>query len=122
MDRVQVAQHAEDLGRGACFYERLLGAPPVARFDPPGLLFFNLGQTRLLLETSAPSALLYLRVEDVGTRTEELRAVGVPVETEPHTIFHHNDDSLGPAGCDEWQSFLSDSEGNPVALVSHDMP
>lgn len=122
MDLVQVAQHAEDLDRAARFYEQLLGAPPVARFDPPGLLFFNLGRTRLLLETSAPSALLYLRVEDVRTRTEELRAVGVPVETEPHTIFHHEDDSLGPAGSDEWQAFIRDSEGNLVALVSHNTP
>ncbi|HET8765987.1 MAG TPA: VOC family protein, partial [Pedococcus sp.] len=46
----QVAQRATDLDRAARFYERLLGSPPLARFDPPGLLFFSLGDgTRLLL-------------------------------------------------------------------------
>ena len=32
-------------------------------------------------------------------------------------IFRHQDDSLGPAGHDEWQAFIRDSEGNLVALV-----
>jgi methylmalonyl-CoA/ethylmalonyl-CoA epimerase len=116
----QVAQHAEDLDRAAAFYERLLGSPPLARFDPPGLLFFSLGGgTRLLLETAASSALLYLAVDDVPTRIEELRVDGVVVEAEPHLIFSHTDDTLGPAGSDEWMAFIRDSEGNLVGLVSH---
>lgn len=115
----QVAQHAEDLDRAAAFYERLLGSPPLARFDPPGLLFFGLGDTRLLLEEGASSALLYLAVDDVPTRIEELRADGVVVEAEPHVIFSHTDDTLGPAGSDEWMAFIRDSEGNLVGLVSH---
>ena len=36
---VQIAQHAEDLDRAARFYTELLGSGPVARYDPPGLLF-----------------------------------------------------------------------------------
>jgi methylmalonyl-CoA/ethylmalonyl-CoA epimerase len=116
----QVAQHAEDLDRAAAFYERLLGSPPLARFDPPGLLFFGLGDgTRLLLERAASPALLYLSVDDVVTRIEDLRADGVVVETEPHVIFSHTDDTLGPAGSDEWMAFVRDSEGNLVGLVSH---
>jgi len=116
----QVAQHADDLDRAATFYERLLGRPPAGRFDPPGLLFFVLdGGTRLLLERGAPSSLLYLRVPDVRTRLQELRADGVVVEAEPHVIFRHTDDSLGPAGAEEWMAFVRDSEGNLVGLVSH---
>ena len=115
----QVAQRATDLDRAAAFYERLLGSPPLARFDPPGLLFFSLGDgTRLLLEAGAPSSLLYLRVEDVGATVERLRADGVPVETEPHVIFSHEDDTLGPAGTDEVMAFVRDSEGNLVGLVA----
>lgn len=119
MELVQVAQHADDLDRAADFYRTLLGAEPAGRFDPPGLLFFRLGGTRLLLERGAPSSLLYLRVPDVRVTVEELRARGVAVEGEPHVIFRHDDDALGPAGHDEWQAFVRDSEGNLVGLVSH---
>ena len=117
----QVAQHADDLDRAAEFYEQLLGAPPIARFEPPGLLFFSLGEgTRLLLEGGAPPAMLYLSVADVRATVEELRERGVSIEVEPHVIFSHTDDSLGPAGNDEWMAFFRDSEGNLVGLVSHE--
>jgi methylmalonyl-CoA/ethylmalonyl-CoA epimerase len=33
-------------------------------------------------------------------------------------IFTHHDDKLGPAGHDEWQAFILDSEGNTVGLVA----
>jgi hypothetical protein len=46
---VQVAQQAEDLDRAGACYERLLGQRAVARFDPPGLLFFEVGGVRLPL-------------------------------------------------------------------------
>jgi len=65
MELVQVAQHAQDLDRAAAFYTRLLGTEPVARFDPPGLLFYGLDGVRLLLDAGAPSSLLYLRVDDL---------------------------------------------------------
>ena len=122
MDLVQVAQHADDLERASRFYELLLGEPAVATFDPPGLVFFRLGGTRLLLDRLAPSALHYLRVDDVRERVEALRAQGVTVESEPHVIFRHDDDTLGPAGHDEWHAFVRDSEGNLVGLVSHALP
>ena len=115
----QVAQHARDLDRARRFYAQLLGADPVATFDPPGLVFFDLGEVRLLLDRAAPSALLYLKVGDVHSRIEELRALNVHVETEPHVIFNHDDDTLGPAGTDEWMAFIKDNEGNTVGLVSH---
>jgi methylmalonyl-CoA/ethylmalonyl-CoA epimerase len=118
MELVQVAQHADDLQRASEFYELLLGEKPIATFDPPGLVFFRFGDTRLLLDRVAPSALLYMRVDDVRTRIDELSAQGVTVDTPPHQIFTHEDDSLGPAGHEEWQGFVKDSEGNLVGLVS----
>jgi methylmalonyl-CoA/ethylmalonyl-CoA epimerase len=120
MQLVQVAQHAEDLDRAAAFYSDLLGCPPAGRFDPPGLLFFDLAGTRLLLETGAPSAVLYLRVESVRESAAVLRAQGTAIETEPHVIFTHDDDTLGPAGTDEWMTFIRDSEGNLLGLVSQE--
>jgi len=116
---VQIAQHADDLDRASAFYEQLLGHPAAAKYDPPGLLFFTLDGTRLLLEQSAPSAVIYLGVEDVRSKVEELRSLGVAIENEPHVIFSHEDDTLGPAGTDEWMAFIRDSEGNLVGLVSH---
>ncbi|MGN6220667.1 MAG: VOC family protein [Microbacterium sp.] len=117
MRLLQVAQRADDLDRASAFYETLLGAPPTARFDPPGLLFFDLDGVRLLLDRNAPSALLYLRVDDVVATLERLGA-DVEVVSPPHVIFTHEDDTLGPAGHEEWQAFVKDSEGNTVGLIS----
>jgi methylmalonyl-CoA/ethylmalonyl-CoA epimerase len=116
---IQIAQRADDLSRATEFYRRLLRSEPTGEFDPPGLVFFNLDGTRLLLDRVAPSALIYIGVDDVRARIEELRADGVEVEGEPHVIFQHEDDALGPAGTDEWMAFVKDSEGNTVGLVSH---
>lgn len=117
---IQIAQHADDLERASAFYEKLLGHPAAAEFDPPGLLFFVLGDTRLLLEQGAPSATIYFEVDGVRRTIEKLRADGVTIEAEPHVIFQHEDDRLGPAGHDEWMAFVRDSEGNLVGLVSYE--
>ena len=114
---LQVAQHAADLDRAAGFYERLLGAPPSARFDAAGLLFFDLDGVRLLLGPEAPSTALYLEVPDVDAAVVRLRADGVQVVSEPHLRFEHPDDTLGPAGSAEWHAFLRDPDGNLVGLV-----
>ncbi len=119
MGLVQVAQRAEDLERASAFYSELLGVAPSATYDPPGLVFFDLGGTRLMLEGNAPSAVLYLAVDDIDATVERLRASGVTIESDPHVIFSHADGTLGPAGTDEWQAFVRDSEGNLVGLVEH---
>ena len=119
MKLTQIAQHADDLERAAAFYSGLLGTAPVAVFDPPGLLFFDLDGVRLLLERGAPSSVIYLNVPDVRRQVAELEARGVEVVSAPHVIFHHDDARLGPAGTDEWMAFIRDSEGNTVGLVSH---
>ena len=117
MALVQVAQHAEDLTRAARFYSELLGREPSATYDPPGLLFFDLDGVRLLLERGAPSAVLYLRVDDIEAEVARLEAQDVEVTGRPHAIFRHEDDMLGPAGTEEWQAAFTDSEGNTVVLV-----
>ena len=118
MKLAQLAQRVLDLPRAVEFYENLLGERASAVFDPPGLAFFDLGGVRLLLDRVAPSALIYLAVDDVRATTDELREQGIAIQTEPHVIFSHEDDSLGHAGLDEWMSFIRDSEGNLVGLVS----
>ena len=115
---MQVAQRAVDLDRAVSFYARLLQAEPIGVFDPPGLGFFDLDGVRLLLDVGAPEALIYVHVDDVRVRIEELREQGVEIVGEPHVIFRHDDDRLGPANTDEWMAFIRDSEGNTVGLVS----
>ena len=116
---VQVGQHAEDLERARQFYAALLGRDAVAVYDPPGLVFFDLAGVRLLLDRALPSSVLYLRVDEVDAAVDRARSAGAVVETEPHAIFTHEDDTLGPAGTVEWHAFVRDTEGNLVGLVEH---
>jgi methylmalonyl-CoA/ethylmalonyl-CoA epimerase len=119
---LQVAQHAEDLDRAAAFYADVLGAAPVARFDPPGLLFFDLDGVRLLLDKAVPPALLYLRVDDARSFLDSLRERGVTIDTEAHLIHTDDDGVFGPPGTEEWMGFFRDSEGNLVGCASRHPP
>lgn len=112
----QVAQHVDDLDRATAFYRDVVGLDFIARFDPPGLVFFRMGDARLLLEKGAPAALVYLGVEDVAATTEALRAQGVTIESDPHVIFADQDGQFGPPGEIEEMAFFRDSEGNLVGL------
>ena len=114
----QVAQHVDDLDRAVAFYRDVLGLRLVARFDPPGLAFFDLGDVRLLLEAGAPPALLYLRVDDIRAERARLVAAGVAFDDDVHVIFSDDDGTFGAAGEDELMTFLRDSEGNLVGLAA----
>ena len=114
----QVAQHVEDLDRATAFYRDVLGLRHITTFEPPGLSFFELNGTRLLLERAAPSALLYLGVPDVAAGVERLRAAGARIESEPHVIFVDEAGQFGPPGMAETMAFFRDSEDNLVGLVS----
>jgi len=118
----QVAQRVVDLERARAFYADLLGMDASGVFDPPGLVFFQLDSMRLLLDRAAPSALIYLGIPDVREFAASWKTRGGIVESEPHVIFSHSDDRLGPAGTDEWMTFIRDSEGNLLGLVSHHPP
>ena len=113
----QIAQRATDVDRAVDFYRDTLGLPLIARFDPPGLAFFDLGNIRLLIEHGAPSALLYLEVADIAATHDRLAAAGVELVDEPHMIFRDVDGTFGPAGTEEWMMFFKDSEANLVGLV-----
>ena len=113
----QVAQGVEDLDRAVAFYRDVLGLPFIARFDPPGLAFFDLEGTRLLLERGAPAALLYLAVDDIEAKTRALTAAGVAFLDTPHLIHRDDAGQFGPAGNEEWMTFFHDSEQNLLALA-----
>ena len=117
MRLVQVAVGVQDLDRAVAFYRDVVGLAHRATYDPPGLAFFDLDGVRLLLDRGAPASLVYLAVDDLPVAVDRLRAAGVVVESEPHVIFTHDDDTLGPAGTAEWMAFVRDSEQNLVGLV-----
>jgi methylmalonyl-CoA/ethylmalonyl-CoA epimerase len=118
----QIAQRVDDLDRAVAFYRDTLGLPLVARFDPPGLAFFRLGTTRLLLEKGAPSTLLYFEVDDIGEAARSVAEAGAEVVAEPHPIHRDDAGHFGPAGSEEWMAFFRDTEQNLMALVERRPP
>ena len=118
----QIAQHADDLDRAVAFYRDTLGLRFVGRFDPPGLAFFDLGNTRLLLEANAPTAILYLEVGDIDASSQALRDADVTLVGEPHLIHRDEAGDFGPPGSEEWMAFFRDSEDNLVGLVERRRP
>jgi len=113
----QVAQRIENLDRAVAFYNRILGFEPIAVFNPPGFAFYDMDGVRLFLDVNAPAALIYLEVEDVTAKVEELRADGIKVLNEPHVVFP-DDGGIFDVPGDEWLAFVEDSEGNQLGLMS----
>lgn len=114
----QVAQKAADLDVSVAFYADVLGLELIARFDPPGLAFFRMGDVRLLLEASAPSCTLYFRVADMEAAHRDLQSRGVTFEDEPHLVHRDDDGTFGAAGEEEWMTFFRDPARNLLVLVS----
>lgn len=115
---VQVAQHATDLDAAMSFYHDVLGARVFGKFDPPGLALVELGGIRLLLEPQAHSATLYFRTDDLDAAYQALQQRGdVQLVGEPHIIHRDEAGQFGPAGEDEWMTFLRDPAGNTIGLI-----
>jgi DNA-binding CsgD family transcriptional regulator/predicted enzyme related to lactoylglutathione lyase len=91
-----------------------LGLPHLYTYGT--LAFFDCGGVRLLLsqvETKpAPESIVYLRVADIQSAYEELKARGVDFTNAPHMIHRHAD------GTEEWMAFFNDPEGRPLAIMS----
>ena len=111
----QVAILVEDLDRAKAFYGDTLGLPHL--FDaPPGLSFFQCGETRLMLSRpegpeAAGSSILYYGVEDVAAAYEEMRAKGVAFDEPPRRIAEVDGKPIHLAIC-------RDGEGNMLGLIS----
>ena len=118
----QVAMHSSDLERSRAFYEETLGLPFLAQYEPPGLLFFDLGPTRLLLKEGAGKGVLYLRVGDIEDACIVLKERGVAFTSDPHLIFKDDAGTFGPAGEEEWMAFFEDPDGNTLALATRKLP
>jgi methylmalonyl-CoA/ethylmalonyl-CoA epimerase len=111
----QVAVTVSDLERAKGFYRDVLGLAHL--FDaPPGLCFFQCGETRLMLSrpegpAAAGNAILYYGVGDVDAGYEAMLASGVSFEEPPRTIAKVDGQDIRLAIC-------RDSEGNLFGLIS----
>ena len=114
----QIAVFAKDLDEAITFYRDTLGATYITRFDPPGLVFFDFGGTRLLLEKTGPKASVYFRVDDIYSAHEELKTKGIKFIADPHLIFRDENGIFGSAGEEEWMAFFSDPSDNILVLAS----
>lgn len=118
----QIALKAPDLDASVAFYRDVLGAAFIARFDPPGLAFFDFEGVRLLLERNASAGTLYFYVEDIDAWSAELSDRGVAIESGPAMIHRDEDGTFGPAGEEEWMAFFKDPGGNTLALATRKAP
>lgn len=118
LDKIhQVALQATDLDAAVDFYRDTLGLRFMARFDPPGLAFFDLGGLRLLLSATASEATLYFRVADINATVKKLRKRGVTFLQPPAMIHKDETGEIGKKGAEEWMAFFKDPSGNLLALT-----
>ncbi len=81
----------------------------------PGLAFFALGPTRLMLRetgTPDPACILSLQTPDIGIAHRNLTAKGLTFTGARHMIHKYCD------GAEEWTAFFKDDEGRNLALHS----
>ena len=90
----------------------------MARFDPPGLAFFEVGGTRLMLSPTSNESTLYFGVDDLDAAVAELKARRVTFIQEP-ALVHRDDAGLfGRTGEEEWMAFFRDPGGNLLGLAT----
>ena len=113
----QVSLICKDIAQSRKFYAEVLGAQFIAEFDPPGLLFFRFGSTRLLMDKNGKPGLLYIRVARIDQMVNSLQEKGVEFETEVQAVFKDDDGLFGKAGNTECMAFFKDPADNTLALV-----
>jgi methylmalonyl-CoA/ethylmalonyl-CoA epimerase len=122
----QVALSCSDLRKFIEYYRDTLGLELIAEFTPPGLAFFRLGTSRLMIEQDATRpgshAVLYFEVADVAAAQARLEARGVQFSSQPHRIHRDDTGTFGPAGAEEWMTFFKDPDGNILALAESRLP
>jgi predicted enzyme related to lactoylglutathione lyase len=109
----QIARSVRDIGQAEDWYKNTLGLPHLYTFGK--LAFFDCNGTRLMLSqesAAVPESILYLRVADISSAHELLKARGVEFINAPHMIHKHAD------GTEEWLSMFKDPEGRPLGLMA----
>ncbi len=114
---VQIAVPVRDLARAKAFYGETLGLAHL--FDaPPGLSFFQCGQTRLMLSQpegpeTAGSSIIYYNVADARAAQAELAGAGAAFDEDARLIARVGDKDI-------WLAITRDSEGNLIGIMSEE--
>lgn len=111
----QIAQVVHDVDRAVTFYREVLGVPLLFT-APPSLAFFDCDGVRLMLSPPSPGfdhpgSVLYFAVDDIAATHDLLVSRGVTFTEAPHQIATLADREV-------WLASFTDSEGNPLALMS----
>lgn len=107
----QISRRVANLIRARAFWRDTLLVPELYAF--PGLAFFDLGATRLMLRETGQreeADILYLSTPDIAVAHARLTDRGVQMTGAPHLIHKH------PDGTEEWMAFFKDDEGRDLAL------
>jgi catechol 2,3-dioxygenase-like lactoylglutathione lyase family enzyme len=113
----QVSRTVRDIKESEAWYGKTLGLTHLYTFG--SFAFFDCGGTRLYLSATdkpGPESILYLRVADIRSAYELLRARGVEFGEAPHLIHRHAD------GTEEWLAHFNDPEGRPLAILAQVKP
>jgi methylmalonyl-CoA/ethylmalonyl-CoA epimerase len=115
---LQVAIPVRNVERAKAFYGERLGLTHL--FDaPPGLSFFQCGQTRLMLSQpegpdTASASILYYGVPSAREANETLKQAGIAFEQDAHKVATVGDRDI-------WLAICRDSEGNMLGLMSEEL-
>ena len=67
--------------------------------------------------TTRSSSVLYFQVRDIHRAHETLLDRGVTFSSDPQLIHRDDPGIFGEPGAEEWMAFLSDPDGNTLALA-----
>lgn len=107
----QIALGVADADRSEAFYGGALGLRKLFRFG--GLVFFDCGGLRLLLEQTAKTKTgspIYFRVADIELARRELEGRGLAFTDQIHLTAPMEDHDL-------WMTFFADPDGHLLALM-----
>jgi DNA-binding CsgD family transcriptional regulator/catechol 2,3-dioxygenase-like lactoylglutathione lyase family enzyme len=113
----QVSRTVRDIKESEAWYGQTLGLTHLYTFG--SFAFFDCGGTRLYLSATGkpgPESILYLRVADIRSAYDTLRARGVTFAQAPHLIHRHAD------GSEEWLAHFNDPEGRPLGILARVKP
>jgi len=111
----QVALSVKDIEKATAFYRDVLGLPFLFS-APPGLAFFQIGPTRLMLSASTGGdagshGILYYAVADIHSAFAAIAGRGAVAKEPPRVIAK-------VSGREVWLAAFEDPDGHVVGLMS----